>query len=74
MVEDTRTAPGVPSVAAARERWVIDFEKKVFYRRFPRSKEFPLNDWRLVHDLVGPGEIEIHAEDIVLGPYRRIQE
>lgn len=55
------------------EKWIIDLNAKVFYRHLPRSNDYPLTDSRLVHDLIGDQNIEIHFHDLVLGPYRSIR-
>ena len=54
------------------EKWIIDINGKIFYRHLPRTSDYPLSDSRLVHDLIGDQDIEIHSVDFVLGPYRRI--
>ncbi len=54
------------------EKWIIDIDGKIFYRHLPRTNDFPLSDSRLVHDVIGNHDIEIHGADFVLGPYRRI--
>ena len=54
------------------EKWIIDIDKKIFYRHLPRTNDYPLSDSRLAHDLIGDHDIEIHSADFVLGPYRRI--
>ena len=54
------------------EKWIIDIEEKIFYRHLPRTNNYPLSDSKLVHDLIGDHDIEIHSADFVLGPYRRI--
>ncbi len=55
------------------EKWIIDLNAKVFYRHLPRTNDYPLTDSRLVHDMIGDHDIEIHFYDFVLGPYRKIQ-
>ena len=55
------------------EKWIIDIDEKIFYRHLPRTGDFPLSDSRLVHDVIGDHDIEIHSADFVLGPYRRIR-
>ena len=55
------------------EKWIIDLDEKIFYRHLPRTNDFPLSDSRLVHDMIGDNNIEIHSADFVLGPYRRVQ-
>jgi len=55
------------------EKWIIDLDEKIFYRHLPRTNDFPLSDSRLVHDMIGDNNIEIHSADFVLGPYRRFQ-
>ncbi|RKZ46761.1 MAG: hypothetical protein DRQ48_05475 [Gammaproteobacteria bacterium] len=59
---------GLPS-----EKWIIDLDEKIFYRHLPRTNDFPLSDARLVHDMIGEHDIEIHSTDFVLGPYRKVQ-
>ncbi len=54
------------------EKWIIDIDEKIFYWHLPRTDYFPLSDSRLVHDMIGDHDIEIHGADFVLGPYRRI--
>ena len=54
------------------EKWIIDLNVNVFYRHLPRTNDYPLSDSRLVHDLIGNNDIEIHSHDFVLGPYRKI--
>ena len=54
------------------EKWIIDIDEKIFYRHLPRTNDYPLSDSRLVHDLIGDHDIEIHGYEFVLGPYRRI--
>ncbi len=54
------------------EKWIIDIDEKIFYRHLPRTNDFPLSDSRLVYDLIGDHDIEIHSTDFVLGPYRRV--
>jgi hypothetical protein len=54
------------------EKWIIDIDEKIFYRHLPRTNDFPLSDSRLVHDMIGDHDIEIHSTDFVLGPYRRV--
>jgi len=55
------------------EKWIIDIDEKIFYRHLPRTNDFPLSDARLVHELIGDHNIEIHGVDFVLGPYRKVQ-
>ncbi len=55
------------------EKWIIDIDEKIFYRHLPRSNDYPLSDSRLVHDMIGDKDIEIHSTNFVLGPYRRVQ-
>lgn len=55
------------------EKWIINIDEKIFYRHLPRTNDFPLSDSRLVHDMIGDHDIEIHSTDFVLGPYRRVQ-
>jgi len=62
------TAEEIPS-----EKWIIDLDKKIFYRHLPRTNDFPLSDSRLVHDMIGDNNIEIHGANFVLGPYRKVQ-
>ena len=62
------TAEELPS-----EKWIIDLDKKIFYRHLPRTNDFPLSDSRLVHDMIGDNNIEIHGANFVLGPYRKVQ-
>jgi hypothetical protein len=54
------------------EKWIIDIDEKIFYRHLPRTNDFPLSDSRLVHDMIGDHDIEIHSTGFVLGPYRRV--
>ena len=55
------------------DKWIIDIDEKIFYRHLPRTNDFPLSDSRLVHDMIGDHDIEIHSTAFVLGPYRRVQ-
>lgn len=55
------------------EKWIIDLDEKIFYRHLPRTNDFPLTDARLVHDMIGDHDIEIHSTNFVLGPYRKVQ-
>ncbi len=55
-----------------QEKWIIDIDEKIFYRHLPRTNDFPISDSRLVHDLIGDQDIEIHSANFVLGPYRRV--
>ena len=55
-----------------QEKWIIDIDGKMFYRHLPRTNDFPISDSRLVHDLIGDQDIEIHSANFVLGPYRRV--
>jgi len=55
-----------------QEKWIIDIDEKIFYRHLPRTNDFPLSDSRLVHDMIGDQDIEIHSANFVLGPYRRV--
>jgi len=57
----------------ASEKWIIDIDEKIFYRHLPRTNDFPLSDSRLIHDMIGDHNIEIHSTDFVLGPYRKVQ-
>ena len=54
------------------EKWIIDIDEKIFYRHLPRTNDFPLTDSRLVHDMIGDHNIEIHGSGFVLGPYKKI--
>ncbi len=53
------------------EKWIIDMERNIFYRHLPRTDDFPFSDARLVYDIIGDKDIEIHSANLVLGPYRR---
>lgn len=55
------------------EKWIIDIDKKVFFRHQPRTNDYSLADPRLVHDMIGDHSIEIHSANFVLGPYQRVQ-
>ncbi len=55
-----------------QEKWIIDIDEKIFYRHLPRTNDFPISDSRLVYDLIGDQDIEIHSANFVLGPYRRV--
>lgn len=66
--DNSVTAGGLPA-----EKWIIDLDEKKFYRHLPRTNDFPLSDSRLVHDMIGDHDIEIHNADFVLGPYRKVQ-
>ena len=66
--DNSVTAEELPS-----EKWIIDLDKKIFYRHLPRTNDFPLSDSRLVHDMIGDNNIEIHGANFVLGPYRKVQ-
>ncbi len=63
----------VTTEGLSSEKWIIDIDEKIFYRHQPRTNDYPLSDARLVHDLIGDHNIEIHGADFVLGPYRKVQ-
>ena len=55
------------------EKWIIDIDENVLYRHLPRSNDYNLADSRVVYDLIGNNEVEIHSVNFALGPYRKIQ-
>ena len=55
------------------EKWIIDIDGKVLYRHLPRSNDYNLADSRIVYDLIGNNDVEIHSVNFALGPYRKIQ-
>ena len=59
--------------AVSSEKWIIDIDEQKFYRHLPRTNDYPLSDSRLVHDMIGDNNIEIHSANFVLGPYRKVQ-
>ncbi len=55
------------------EKWIIDIDENVLYRHLPRSNDYNLTDSRIVYDLIGNNDVEIHSVNFALGPYRKIQ-
>ena len=55
------------------EKWIIDIDENVLYRHLPRSNDYNLADSRIVYDLIGNNNLEIHSVNFALGPYRKIQ-
>jgi len=55
------------------EKWIIDIDDNVLYRHLPRSNDYNLADSRVVYDLIGNNDVEIHSVNFALGPYRKIQ-
>jgi len=55
------------------EKWIIDIDENVLYRHLPRSNDYNLADSRIVYDLIGNNDVEIHSVNFALGPYRKIQ-
>jgi len=55
------------------EKLIIDLDEQIFYRHLPRTNDFPLSDSRLVHDMIGDNNIDIHGVNFLLGPYRKVQ-
>jgi len=55
------------------EKWIIDIDENVLYRHLPRSNDYNLADSRVVYDLIGNNDVEIHSVNFALGPYRKIQ-
>jgi len=55
------------------DKWIIDIDEKIFYRHLPRSNDYTLAQSRMVYELIGNNDVEIHSVNFTLGPYQRIQ-
>ena len=55
------------------DKWIIDIDEKIFYRHLPRSNDYSLAQSRMVYELIGNNDVEIHSVNFALGPYRKIQ-